>query len=55
MVSTSIAISQVLRETDLLPWPRWQTMVPAENGWWRLPDEAPRIPLMYAVRARGAA
>lgn len=40
-----------MRETELLPWPRWESMVPAEGGWWRLPDEAPRIPLLYALRA----
>lgn len=41
-----------LRETDLLPWPRWDAMVRGDNGWWRLPDEAPRLPLLYALRAR---
>lgn len=42
----------LLRETDLLPWKRFGTMLPAENGWWRLPpDSAPRIPLMFALRA----
>jgi SAM-dependent methyltransferase len=41
-----------LRETDRLPWPRWPSMVPADGGWFRLPDEEPRIPLMYALLAR---
>ncbi|MEU7168309.1 class I SAM-dependent methyltransferase [Streptomyces morookaense] len=41
----------VLRETDLLPWRRFAAMEPAGDGWWRLPDAAPRIPLLYALRA----
>ncbi|WP_373317037.1 class I SAM-dependent methyltransferase [Streptomyces sulfonofaciens] len=41
-----------LRESPELPWPRWHGMVRAESGWWRLPDDAPRIPLMYALLAR---
>lgn len=41
-----------LRETERLPWPRWTAMVPAEGGWFRLPDSHPRIPLMYALLAR---
>jgi SAM-dependent methyltransferase len=41
----------LVRESDKLPWPRWSTMVPAGDGWFRLPDDAPRIPLLYAVLA----
>ncbi|GAA1906301.1 class I SAM-dependent methyltransferase [Streptantibioticus ferralitis] len=41
----------LLRETGLLPWKRFGTMVPAENGWWRLPEPEPRIPLLFALRA----
>lgn len=40
-----------LRESEMIPWPRWSTMVPAEGGWFRLPDNAPRIPLLYALLA----
>ena len=40
-----------LRETPLLPWKRWPRMVPAEGGWWRLPDGDPQIPLLYALSA----
>ncbi|MGW2813823.1 class I SAM-dependent methyltransferase [Streptomyces sp. NPDC001415] len=40
-----------LRESDELPWPRWPHMVPTPQGWWRLPDTAPRIPLLYALTA----
>uniref|UniRef100_A0AAU2VGQ8 Class I SAM-dependent methyltransferase n=1 Tax=Streptomyces sp. NBC_00003 TaxID=2903608 RepID=A0AAU2VGQ8_9ACTN len=41
-----------LRESDELPWPRWPHMVPTPQGWWRLPDTAPRIPLLYALTAQ---
>ncbi|MEV6849056.1 class I SAM-dependent methyltransferase [Actinoplanes sp. NPDC051411] len=40
-----------LRESDELPWPRWPGMVPTGTGFWRLPDDAPRIPLFYALAA----
>ncbi|WP_245976470.1 class I SAM-dependent methyltransferase [Amycolatopsis palatopharyngis] len=40
-----------LRETELLPWPRWEHMQQDESGWWRLPPSEPRIPLLYALRA----
>ena len=40
-----------VRESEKLPWPRWSTMVPTDDGWFRLPDDAPRIPLLYAVLA----
>ncbi|MCG8920512.1 class I SAM-dependent methyltransferase [Actinokineospora sp. PR83] len=40
----------LLRETERLPWPRWSTMAP-DAGWFSLPAEAPRIPLIYALRA----
>jgi len=39
-----------LRESELLPWPRWPSMIPA-GGWFRLPDSAPRIPLLYGLLA----
>ncbi|MFC5722902.1 class I SAM-dependent methyltransferase [Streptomyces gamaensis] len=42
---------ELLRETDLLPWQRLGSMVRAEGGWWRLPDEAPRVPHLFALRA----
>jgi SAM-dependent methyltransferase len=40
-----------LRESDEIPWPRWPGMVPTGTGFWRLPDDAPRIPLFYALAA----
>ncbi|MEU8781584.1 class I SAM-dependent methyltransferase [Streptomyces sp. NPDC048637] len=42
---------QLVRETELLPWKRFEAMVPGENGWWRLPPSEPIIPLLYALRA----
>ena len=41
-----------LRESDELPWLRWSRMEPTADGFWRLPESAPRIPLLYALRAR---
>ncbi|WP_424184257.1 class I SAM-dependent methyltransferase [Actinokineospora sp. G85] len=41
----------LLRETERLPWPRWSTMAPTPGGWFALPDAAPRVPLIYALRA----
>jgi SAM-dependent methyltransferase len=40
-----------LRESEVLQWPRWPSMQPTPEGWWRLPDEAPRIPLLFALKA----
>lgn len=42
----------LLRETDLLPWKRFEKMVQADNGWWRLPEAEPKLPLLFALRAR---
>lgn len=42
---------QLVRETELLPWKRFDAMVPADNGWWRLPPSEPVIPLLFALRA----
>jgi hypothetical protein len=41
-----------LRESERLPRRRWPPMTPDEGGWFRLPDSAPRMPLMYALLAR---
>ncbi|WP_206055119.1 hypothetical protein [Nocardia sp. CS682] len=44
-----------LRETELLPWPRFERMIrDADSGWWRLPPADARIPLLYAVAATKA-
>lgn len=50
IIRTGLRVS-VLREIDALPWPRWPHMEAGTDGWWRLPDDAPRIPLLYALRA----
>lgn len=41
-----------LRESELLPWPRWSSMITSGDGWFRLPEGQPRLPLLYALRAR---
>ncbi|TQL68038.1 methyltransferase family protein [Nocardioides albertanoniae] len=43
---------EVVREDERLPWPRFPSMEAGEDGWFRLPEQAPRIPLLYAIRAR---
>jgi SAM-dependent methyltransferase len=40
-----------MRESEVLPWPRWERMIQTDHGWWRLPDHEPRIPLMYTLSA----
>ncbi|MFF5011149.1 class I SAM-dependent methyltransferase [Streptomyces phaeochromogenes] len=40
-----------LRESEELPWPRFPQMIRTSWGWWRLPDSAPRIPLLYGLLA----
>ncbi|MGM1061431.1 class I SAM-dependent methyltransferase [Saccharothrix sp. Mg75] len=40
-----------LIETDTLPWPRWPHMVRTSGGWWALPEDEPRIPLLYGLKA----
>ncbi|MGW5120430.1 class I SAM-dependent methyltransferase [Streptomyces noursei] len=42
---------QSVRETEVLPWPRFPSMVPDTDGWWRLPDSEPIIPMLYALKA----
>lgn len=41
-----------LDEYPTTPWSPYPGMVPGgPSGWWRLPDSAPQIPLIYALRA----
>jgi SAM-dependent methyltransferase len=48
LVGAGITIRR-LRESDEIPWPRWPHMVPTADGFWRLPDSEPRIPLLYSL------
>ncbi|MFC5287155.1 class I SAM-dependent methyltransferase [Actinokineospora guangxiensis] len=41
----------LLRETPEIPWKRWESMECVGGVWHRLPDSAPRLPLLYALRA----
>ena len=50
LANTSFHVTY-LRESDVLQWPRWSSMHQTPEGWWRLPDDAPRIPLLYALLA----
>jgi SAM-dependent methyltransferase len=38
-------------EHDVICWPRWPGMTDLGDGWYRWPDGAPRLPLMFSVRA----
>lgn len=51
LVTAGLHITR-LRESDELPWPRWPEMTRTPGGWWRLPDSAPRISLLFALLAR---
>jgi SAM-dependent methyltransferase len=42
----------MFREHEVLPWRGLPSLVPASERLWRLPDEAPRIPLSYSLRAK---
>jgi SAM-dependent methyltransferase len=42
---------EFLREHDVADWEPFPNMAPTEDGLWRLPESAPRIPLTYSVRA----
>jgi SAM-dependent methyltransferase len=50
LVNAGLTITR-LRETELLPWPRWERMIRDDSGWWRLPPTDPRIPLLYGLTA----
>lgn len=41
----------LLRESEEVPWLRWHAMTNTEGVWHRLPEWAPRIPLLFAVQA----
>ncbi len=40
-----------LSEPDVLPFPRWPSMVRTEYGWWRGGESAPSVPTLYALKA----
>jgi SAM-dependent methyltransferase len=50
LASTGFQVTS-LRESEVLQWPRWPSMKQTAEGWWRLPDDAPRIPLLFALKA----
>lgn len=43
---------KMFREHQILPWQGVPMMVPAPDGWWRLPDGHPRFPVSFSLRAR---
>jgi SAM-dependent methyltransferase len=50
LASTGLTVTS-LRESEVLQWPRWPSMQQTPEGWWRLPDNAPRVPLLFALKA----
>ncbi|GAA4602430.1 SAM-dependent methyltransferase [Actinoplanes octamycinicus] len=52
IVSALVGAGIVVRkmsESDRIPWPRWPHMVATGDGFWRLPDDQPRLPLLFAL------
>jgi SAM-dependent methyltransferase len=43
---------KMLHEHQILPWRGLPMMVPAPDGWFRLPDGHPRFPVSFSLRAR---
>lgn len=42
---------ETLTETNLLPWRRWLRMVRTDNGWWAMPENEPKFPVLYGLKA----
>ena len=43
---------ELFREHDHTLWARWPFLEPRDDGTYWLPDDRPRLPLMYSLRAR---
>jgi SAM-dependent methyltransferase len=43
---------EMFREHEVLPWRGAPNLVPASDRLWRLPDDCPRMPLSFSLRAR---
>lgn len=51
LIGAGLTITR-LRESEQLPWPRWERMVRDEaSGWWRMPPGEVRVPMLYALSA----
>ncbi|OBG29691.1 methyltransferase type 12 [Mycobacterium sp. 852002-51057_SCH5723018] len=50
IAQSGLAIER-LTETSHLPWRRWPMMERTDNGWWAMPESAPRFPVMYGLKA----
>ena len=42
---------QFLHEFDYVGYEMYPFMLPAEDGFWRLPPEIPSLPLIFSIRA----
>lgn len=43
---------EFFHEHEAIAWKCIESMVLGEDGWWRLPEEFPRLPVMFSVKAR---
>jgi SAM-dependent methyltransferase len=50
LLDAGLAITN-FREYPYLGWQGFAHMVVGEDGWWRLPDDQPKVPMMFSIAA----
>ncbi|HVK24190.1 MAG TPA: class I SAM-dependent methyltransferase [Actinokineospora sp.] len=50
LIGAGLRITSI-RESEEIPWRRWASMENTRGVWHRLPRAAPRVPLLYAIKA----
>lgn len=51
LIQAGLQITE-LREHDFVSWQMYPFMIQDIDGWWRLPEKFPRLPLMFSLKAR---
>jgi SAM-dependent methyltransferase len=51
LIQAGLSITE-LREYDFLSWQMFPFMEQGEDGWWRLPQKFPPLPLMFSLKAK---
>lgn len=51
LIQAGLRITE-LREYDFVSWQMFPFMEQDADGWWRLPEKFPRLPLMFALKAQ---
>lgn len=51
LVQAGLQITE-LREYDFVSWQMFPFMTQSADGWWRLPEKFPRLPLMFSLKAQ---